>query len=106
VSALQPSGQGSFPDPSRFAGKYLDPRTHFVYSFTFSEGNLAAWGSILKRLGPSRFKDLGSGIITFDNSDGVMSASLDTNGQTYFAGSRIEELHLSDAALAAFRRTV
>jgi CubicO group peptidase (beta-lactamase class C family) len=102
ASALQASGQGSFPDPSLFAGRYLDPRTHSVYSFTVSEGNLAAWGSDLKRLGPNRFKDLGSGIITFDNSGGVMRASLDTNGQTYFSGSRVEELHLSDAALAAF----
>ena len=42
ASALQPSGQDNFPDASRFAGKYLDPRTHFVYSFNVSEGNLAA----------------------------------------------------------------
>jgi CubicO group peptidase (beta-lactamase class C family) len=102
VSVLQPSGQGGFPDPSKFAGKYLDPRTHAVYSFTLSEGNLAAWGSVLKRQGPNRFKDLGSGIITFDISDGVMRASLNTNGQTYFAGGRINELNLDDSTLAAF----
>ena len=101
-SEFPPPGVGSFPDPALFAGKYLDPRTHSVYSFTVSQGNLAAWGSVLKRLGPNRFKDLGSGIITFDKSDGVMRAVLDTNGQSYFAGSRVEDVHLGEADLAAF----
>jgi CubicO group peptidase (beta-lactamase class C family) len=101
-SALQTSDQSGLPDPGLFAGKYLDPYTHSVYSFTVSEGNLAAWGSVLRRLGPNQFKDLGSGIITFGNSEGVMRASLDTNGQKYFAGSRIKQLHVSEADLAAF----
>jgi CubicO group peptidase (beta-lactamase class C family) len=38
------------PDPAPFAGKYLDPRTHSVYSFTSSEGRLMAWGAPHKRL--------------------------------------------------------
>jgi CubicO group peptidase (beta-lactamase class C family) len=92
----------TLPDPGFFAGKYLDPRTHSVYSFTVLGNNLTAWGSALERLGPNQFKDLGSGIITFSNSDGVMRASLDTNGQKYFDGRRIEELHVSDADLATF----
>jgi CubicO group peptidase (beta-lactamase class C family) len=102
ADAPQVLGQDSLPDPGLFAGKYLDPRTHAVYSFTVSGGNLASWGSVLKRLGPNQFKDLGNGIITFDNLDGVMRASLDTNGQKYFSGNRIEQLHLSDADLSAF----
>lgn len=102
ASAPPPSAQGSFPDPGKFVGKYLDPRTHAVYSFTLSDGNLAAWGSVLKRLGPDRFKDLGSGIIRFENSDGIMRATLDTNGQTYFAGGRVKESDLDGATLAEF----
>jgi hypothetical protein len=31
-----------------------------------------------------------------------MKASLDLDGQILFAGSRMEELHLNDVALAAF----
>ena len=102
ASPLQRSGQSGFSDPSKFAGDYLDPRTHAVYSFTVVQGELAAWGAVLNRLGPNRFKDLGNGIITFGDSSGVMSASLDTNGQTYFAGNRVEELHVNPTALATF----
>jgi CubicO group peptidase (beta-lactamase class C family) len=102
ASAPQPPGGGGFPDPSVFAGKYLDPRTHSVASFTVSAGNLSAWGASLKREGPNRFKYPGGGTTTFDSPDGTMKASLDLDGQILFAGSRMEELHLNDVALAAF----
>lgn len=101
-SGLQPSGAGGFPDPSPFAGKYLDPRTHAVVSFTISGGNLIGWGASLSRIGLNRFRFIGGGTITFDSPDGTMKALLDLDGQTLFAGSRIEEPHLNDAALAAF----
>jgi hypothetical protein len=102
VIAPPPPGDSNLPDSSAFAGKYLDPRTHAVYSFSASNGSLAAWGSSLKRLGPNRFRDLGSGIITFDNADGVMRISLDMDGAKVFSGSRVEEVHLGDRALAFF----
>jgi len=100
--AVQSPGNKDLPDPNLFAGKYLDPNKHFVYSFTASGGNLMAWGSNLPRVGPNQFRDLGTGTITFDNSDGSMKATLETDGGTFFAGRRIEAPHLSDAELAAY----
>jgi CubicO group peptidase (beta-lactamase class C family) len=100
-STLEPSG-GGFPDPSPFAGNYRDMRTHIVYSFTASKGNLMAWGGILRRIGPNQFRDLGSGIITFDDAQGRMKASLEYLGQTFFSGTRIQEPHVSESTLAEF----
>jgi hypothetical protein len=100
-AAPSPSN-GGFPDPAPFAGKYLDPRTHAVASFTDSGGNLVGWGSTLQRLGPNRFKFPGGGTTTFDNQDGTMKASLDLDGGILFAGTRMEAPHLTDAALAEF----
>jgi CubicO group peptidase (beta-lactamase class C family) len=98
--ALQPPDNSGFPDPSLFAGKYLDPNRHFAYSFTVVEGKLTAWGASLPRVGPNQFKDLGTGTITFDNADGGMKATLETDGGTFFAGKRIEALNLGEADLA------
>jgi hypothetical protein len=92
----------SFTDPTPFAGQYLDPRTHSIYSFTSSEGNLAAWGSNLRRVGPNRFNDLGTGTITFSTSETDSKASLEMDGTTVFAGHRIRQLNLSQTALAVF----
>jgi len=102
AGAPQSPGYKNFPDATLFAGKYLDPSKHFVYSFTVSEGDLMAWGARLPRVGPNRFKDLGSGTITFDNSGGGMKATLETDGETFFAGERIEAPHLSEADLASY----
>jgi len=65
ASALVPSGDRDFPDPSKFAGKYLDPRTHMMYSFTAAGGNLMAWGGVLRRISADKFYDLESNVITF-----------------------------------------
>jgi len=100
-STLEPSG-GGLTDPTRFSGKYRDPRTHIVYSFTASKGNLMAWGAILRRIGVNQFRDLGSGIITFDNAQGQMKASLEYLGQTFFSGTRIQEPRFSESTLAGF----
>lgn len=40
-----PSGNNYSSDAAAFAGKYLDPRNHRLYTFTASDGNLEAWGS-------------------------------------------------------------
>jgi hypothetical protein len=44
-----------FPDPAPFAGTYLDPRKHIIYTFTAASGNLMGWGSKLQRLGANEF---------------------------------------------------
>jgi CubicO group peptidase (beta-lactamase class C family) len=102
ASALNPSIQGDFPDPGTFAGKYLDPRTHLMYTFTTSNGNLMAWGAVLRRINANQFYDLGSNVITFESSQGTMHAKLDLKGETYFSGSRIQELHLGKPVLASY----
>ncbi len=102
VGAFQSPVNSALPDPSLFAGKYLDPHKHFVYSFTVAGGNLMAWGGKLRRVGPNQFKDLGTGTITFESSDGGMKATLVTDGETFFAGKRIEAPHLSEADLAVY----
>jgi hypothetical protein len=92
---------GTFPDPTSFAGVYLDPRTHVVYQFTANAGKLMAWGAVLQRLGPNRFSDLVGNPITFEKINGEMTARLDLDGETYFNGSRAHDVHLTAAALKA-----
>ncbi len=102
VSALNPSSQGNLPDVATFAGKYLDPRTHMMYTFTASNSNLMAWGSVLRRINANQFYDLGSNVITFESSKGIMHARLDIKGETYFTGSAVEQLHISEPRLASY----
>ena len=102
ASALNPSSEGNFPDPATFGGKYLDPRTHLLYAFTASNGNLMAWGAVLRRINANQFYDLGSDVITFESSKGTMQANLVLKGETYFSGSRIKELQLGKTVLASY----
>jgi hypothetical protein len=91
-----------FPDPTPFVGRYLDTQNHFLYSFTVVNGNLMAWGENLPRIGANQFKDLGNGSITFDDSPGGTRATLVMDGQTFFDGRKIEDLHLSEGAIRSF----
>jgi CubicO group peptidase (beta-lactamase class C family) len=100
--ALNPSTNESFPDPNTFAGKYLDPQTHLMYTFTASKANLMAWGAVLRRISANQFYDLESNVITFEPFEGVMHAKLEIKGETYFSGSRVQELHLSETDLALY----
>ena len=102
ASALNPSSNQSFPPAAAFAGKYLDSRTHLMYTFTASNGDLMAWGAVLRRINAKQFYDLGSNVITFQSSNDSMHAKLDIKGETYFSGSRVVELHLSEAVLASY----
>jgi CubicO group peptidase (beta-lactamase class C family) len=103
---LQPEtkpGESSeaFPDPAPFAGVYLDPRTHVVYTFTASGGKLMAWGLTLLRLAANKFSDLVGNPITFEEADGAMTAKLEIEGETYFFGKKVQDLRLSTAELRA-----
>jgi hypothetical protein len=102
ANALNPTSKGDFPDPATFVGKYLDPRTHLMYTFTASNGNLMAWGAVLRRINANQFYDLGSNVITFESSKDTMHAKLDLKGETYFSGSRIQELRLAKPALDSY----
>jgi hypothetical protein len=45
-----------------------------------------AWGASLRRIGPNQFRDLGTGIITFEGSGPDKTASLVMDGNTFFSG--------------------
>jgi hypothetical protein len=61
-----------------------------------------AWGGVLRRISADKFYDLESNVITFEGSKGVMRARLDIQGETYFSGARIEEIHLTQTTLADY----
>jgi CubicO group peptidase (beta-lactamase class C family) len=94
-------GAGAVSDPSQFAGKYLNRRDHSVLSFTVSGGNLVGWGASLRSIGPSRFEFPSGPVIAVDNSGGVMKVKA-TYQDEIFTATKIDELHLNDAALAAY----
>jgi hypothetical protein len=100
VDGSHPSSE--FSDPSTFAGTYLDPRTKTIYSFSANQGNLIGWGTILRRINANKFYDLGSNIITFDNKNGIMHASLRIPGELYFSGDRVQPQRTSLAQLSRF----
>ncbi len=102
AGALRPPSPTDWPASATFAGKYLDPRTHMMYSFTASKGNLMTWGAVLRRINSHEFYDLGSDVITFQVVNGVMTARLDIQGENYFSGRRVEEVRLTSADLAAY----
>ncbi len=89
-------------DPTPFAGEYLDLRSRTIDSFTVSDGHLRGWDSDLRRKNVNQFYDLFGDVITFEGSKDSMKVSVDVNGETYFAGKRLSEVHLSDTALEAF----
>ena len=103
---LQPeaalSSAGRFGDPAPYAGTYVDSQTHVVYTFTAQDGKLSAWGSVLRRFGPNQFYDLVGNPITFEERNGLMTARLDLEGETYFAGARVQQMHLNVGELSTF----
>jgi CubicO group peptidase (beta-lactamase class C family) len=102
ASALHPADNANLPDPAIFAGKYLDPRAHMIYAFTAANSNLMAWGGVLRRISAEQFYDLESNVITFEKVNGAMKARLVIEGETYFAGTRVEEPHLTATELAVY----
>jgi CubicO group peptidase (beta-lactamase class C family) len=97
-----PSAGAPLPDPAVFAGTYLDRRTQTIYSFSVANGNLMGWGSELRRKNANQFYDQFGDAITFEGSGESMKATLVTNGEVYFAGKRLSEVHPGEAELSAF----
>ena len=100
--SISPEASQQFPDPTPFAGKYLDPRTHTVYTFTVRDGKLMAWGVVLPRIAANQFYDSIGNPITFEQSNGRMTARLVAQGETYFEGAKVEPLRLTQHQLEAF----
>ncbi len=99
---LPPPVAGAASDLGQFAGNYLDRHNQSMATFSVLSGNLFAWGVSLRRVGSNRFKGPGGRIVTFDSSNGTMKTTVKVDGKTIFAGTRIDELHLSEADLAAY----
>jgi len=90
------------PDPAAFAGRYLDPHKHLLYSFAAADGDLKGWGSVLNRKNAKQFYDLLGNVITFETSGASMSVTLVINGEIYFSGEKLSEFHPDAAALVSF----
>jgi hypothetical protein len=60
------------------------------------------WGGVLKRIDANKFYDLIDDVITFDNENGTMHASLPIPGELYFSGDRLQPLQLSVSELTGF----
>ena len=86
----------AYPNPARFDGTYLDPRTHMTYTFSALNGDLIAWGAKLRRLAANKYSDLVGNPILFNNADGTMTATLTLQGQTFFSGKKVPDVHLAN----------
>ena len=95
----QPIAAAGLPDPTPFAGMYLDPKTKTLYRFTANHGSLVGWGAVLRRIDDNRFYDLGSNIITFTNVNGVVHCSLAIPGEVYFSADKLRAVRISETAL-------
>ncbi len=89
--------------PNQFAGKYFDRRNHSLLTFTLSENTLVDGRTHLKRTAPNKFAYPGGGpVVTFENVDGVVKASVESNGETTWTGSRMENFQPTAAALSSY----
>lgn len=95
----------AWPSAEQYAGTYLGKRDYRVYSFSAQEGHLKGWGETLARIGGDRFRDTGSGTITFESSHGTTRASLEDEGEVVFSGERVEKPRLSEPELASYAGT-
>ena len=66
------------------------------------DGKLMGWGAALERIDANKFYDLLGDVITFENKNGTMHASLPIPGELYFSGDRIVPRQLSASDLNAF----
>lgn len=92
----------TLPDPAPFAGTYLDPRTKTIYTFTLENGKLMGWGAVLRRLDANKFYDLLDDVITFEQQDGTMHASLSIPGELYFSGDKLRPTKTSAEDVAQY----
>jgi CubicO group peptidase (beta-lactamase class C family) len=96
-------GAPSDLNPTLFAGKYFDSQTHYMASFTIQQGQLLLEGHVLQAIAPNEFEDpILGGTVAFSGTRGEMTATVTYNNAITFAGTRINDLHLDDAALAAY----
>jgi len=104
--ASQPANAPAGLDALSLVGDYVDIRDHSLWSFTATGANLSLRASLgraaLTPAGGNRFVGPGGLIATFVSSDNAMKATIDRDDQTLFTGARIEQVHPSESALAAY----
>jgi CubicO group peptidase (beta-lactamase class C family) len=105
AAAPTPAATANVADPGAFVGKYFNEQNHSTTLFARSGANLMVGNTILRAIGSNRFEVPGGPIAVFENSDGLMKVSINRDGDITAVGVRIEEVHLSDAELAAFGGT-
>ena len=90
-------------DPALFSGKYFDSRAHYLASFTIERGNLMLEGHVLQAIAPNEFEDpILGGTVTFSSSNGAMKGTVVYNNAITFAGTKIDDLHVDNVALADY----
>src|SRR5262249_34055857 len=76
---------------------------HFVVVFTVRDGNLVLQGDPLRRIESNKFQDpLNGGILTFLSANDGARATVIYKRTTTFKGTKNNDVHLNDTALAAY----
>ena len=96
--------KADLPDPTPFAGTYLDPRTHNAYTFSVKDGKLMGWGVVLHRISANQYYDFSTNVITFDPANEKVNLAL-KGEPDFFVGKKVAEPKLTDAELQAFAGT-
>jgi hypothetical protein len=105
--ANQPANTAPGLNPLSLAGNYIDSRDHSLWSFTVMDGNLLVRSSqgrtALTPAGGNQFINPGGISATFVGPDGAMKATIiNRDDKTLFTGARIEQVHPTETALAAY----
>jgi hypothetical protein len=100
-----PASADVISDAGQFVGKYRSRLDHSVLSFAASGGSLVLDGATLRGIGPNRFETPSGSIIAFGSLGGIMEVTGSYDAETWFAGTRIDELSINGAALAVYAGT-
>jgi CubicO group peptidase (beta-lactamase class C family) len=101
-ASASPVPAASASSPAAFAGKYYDSGRHSLFSFTVVDGNLTVLGITLRPVTANRFEGTTGYEIEFAGSGSSTRVTVNNDGMEMLSAPRIDDLHLDDAALAAY----
>jgi CubicO group peptidase (beta-lactamase class C family) len=101
-ASLRPTASVAASEPAALAGKYYDSRRHSLLPFTVVDGNLTVWGITLRPIAANRFAGTVGYEIAFAGSGNATKVTVYNDGTEELSAARIDDLHLDDAALAAY----
>ena len=102
TAPFEAPGAGAVSDPSPLLANTLTAAIIQWLRLVSRAGTLSRWGESLRRVGPSRFEDSFGAVSGFDNSGGMMKVKVTYQDEEIFTGTKIDELHLNDAALVPY----